>query len=286
MEEEQKKDYDPSAYKPETVYAKSKGGSWRTLFIVFGVIVAILIAFVVIARFRAPEGPQSNSNAAVITDFKSCAAAGNPVMESYPRQCRANGQTFTEVLVPVGSSCNQSADCQLPMDYAARSNCPYRAFCYNQKCVVGCPSWEEKTNTWEVKCQADKDCNCATWNEQKNYTCACVDGQCASIVADVVSDTEPEPIACTQEAKICPDGSAVSRSGQNCEFAPCPGVSDQSNDCQKNNGTWLAEYKECEYISRQVCEQLGGVFSECESACRHDPQAQMCTLQCVSVCKF
>lgn len=28
--------------------------------------------------------------------------------------------------------------------------------------------------------------------------------------------------ACTEEAKICPDGSAVGRSGPNCEFAPCP----------------------------------------------------------------
>lgn len=29
--------------------------------------------------------------------------------------------------------------------------------------------------------------------------------------------------ACTQEAKLCPDGSAVGRTGPNCEFAPCPG---------------------------------------------------------------
>jgi len=29
-------------------------------------------------------------------------------------------------------------------------------------------------------------------------------------------------VACTMEAKICPDGSSVGRSGPNCEFAPCP----------------------------------------------------------------
>lgn len=29
-------------------------------------------------------------------------------------------------------------------------------------------------------------------------------------------------IACTQEAKLCPDGSAVGRTGPNCVFAPCP----------------------------------------------------------------
>jgi len=33
-----------------------------------------------------------------------------------------------------------------------------------------------------------------------------------------------DQIACTMEAKICPDGSAVGRSGPNCEFAPCPGI--------------------------------------------------------------
>jgi hypothetical protein len=32
----------------------------------------------------------------------------------------------------------------------------------------------------------------------------------------------PGGIACTMEAKICPDGSAVGRTGPNCEFAACP----------------------------------------------------------------
>lgn len=33
----------------------------------------------------------------------------------------------------------------------------------------------------------------------------------------------PQVVACTQEAKICPDGSAVGRTGPRCEFAACPG---------------------------------------------------------------
>jgi len=33
----------------------------------------------------------------------------------------------------------------------------------------------------------------------------------------------PDKIACTMEAKLCPDGNTyVSRTGPNCEFAPCP----------------------------------------------------------------
>lgn len=31
-----------------------------------------------------------------IDSFEECAKAGNPVMESYPAQCRANGKTFVE----------------------------------------------------------------------------------------------------------------------------------------------------------------------------------------------
>lgn len=46
----------------------------------------------------------------------------------------------------------------------------------------------------------------------------------------VPTQTTPEPtespssspIACTQEAKQCSDGSYVGRTGPNCEFAPCP----------------------------------------------------------------
>lgn len=31
-----------------------------------------------------------------------------------------------------------------------------------------------------------------------------------------------EPVACTMEAKICPDGSSIGRTGPKCEFTPCP----------------------------------------------------------------
>lgn len=33
----------------------------------------------------------------------------------------------------------------------------------------------------------------------------------------------PTPVACTMDAKICPDGSSVGRVGPKCEFAACPG---------------------------------------------------------------
>lgn len=36
-------------------------------------------------------------------------------------------------------------------------------------------------------------------------------------------------VACTMEAKICPDGSSVGRTGPKCEFAKCPGSVVNSN---------------------------------------------------------
>jgi hypothetical protein len=36
------------------------------------------------------------------------------------------------------------------------------------------------------------------------------------------SKNNQKQVACTMEARICPDGSAVGRTGPNCEFAACP----------------------------------------------------------------
>ncbi|MDD5289821.1 MAG: DUF333 domain-containing protein [Patescibacteria group bacterium] len=43
-----------------------------------------------------------------------------------------------------------------------------------------------------------------------------------------------EAKACTTEAKVCPDGSAVGRTGPNCEFSPCPGEKSVTFFCDNN----------------------------------------------------
>lgn len=54
--------------------------------------------------------------------------------------------------------------------------------------------------------------------------------------------------------------------------------------CQKYGGNWLEEFNECESISLEQCSIMNGTFKECESACRHMPDAEICTKQCVQVC--
>lgn len=56
--------------------------------------------------------------------------------------------------------------------------------------------------------------------------------------------------------------------------------------CEDNNGKWIESANECEGISQETCNDLGGNFNSCASACRNDPDAQMCTMQCVLVCEF
>jgi hypothetical protein len=56
--------------------------------------------------------------------------------------------------------------------------------------------------------------------------------------------------------------------------------------CLSFDGTWLEDSQECEGMGQTMCEDLGGSWNGCASACRNNPDAQICTLQCVIVCDF
>lgn len=46
---------------------------------------------------------------------------------------------------------------------------------------------------------------------------------------DILPRTDvPGGVACTMEAKICPDGSTVGRTGPKCEFASCPAIQEKA----------------------------------------------------------
>lgn len=60
-----------------------------------GIFLVLLVSSFILLKKQADE-PEMKYDITV-TDFESCITAGNPVMESYPRQCKtADGRSFTE----------------------------------------------------------------------------------------------------------------------------------------------------------------------------------------------
>lgn len=60
---------------------------------------------------------------------------------------------------------------------------------------------------------------------------------------------------------------------------------DMKEACLTSNGNWLNDFKECEYVGKEWCDNRGGKFDQCASACRHE-ESEVCTKQCVSVCQL
>ncbi|USE36182.1 hypothetical protein [Endozoicomonas sp. SCSIO W0465] len=57
--------------------------------------------------------------------------------------------------------------------------------------------------------------------------------------------------------------------------------------CVSSEGSrWLEEHQECEFMAEETCAELGGEFNPCASSCRNDPDAMVCNLMCVAVCRF
>lgn len=163
------------------------------------------------------------SNTTQVTNFDECIAAGNPVMESYPRQCTHEGQTFQEVIGSVGA--------ETPAEQACTKEFVPVCGEIEVQCIKApCPPIK---TTFQNKCEAE---NAGAKNIKEG---ACVD-----------------------------------------EVVNLQGA------CLSFDGNWLEATQECEGMGQEMCDDLGGTYNECASACRNNPDAELCTMQCVQVCKF
>ncbi len=122
----------------------------------------------------------------------------------------------------------------------------------------------------------------------------------------IIAACTPQNVACTLDAKICPDGSAVGRIPPSCEFAACPLPTPAS--CEYSNASKLYVARtidECSRI-RFTCELSAQAFTdECGCGCivetdrvnktnttlpdehsctLQEKQAAVCTLQYQPVC--
>ncbi len=87
---------------------------------------------------------------------------------------------------------------------------------------------------------------------------------------------KPAVQACTQEAKICPDGSSVGRTGPNCEFTACP--EQKSETAKLTPEATIAGYVKAlkagnidealKYVSIDVQERQQSVLAELDESFR------------------
>jgi len=93
------------------------------------------------------------------------------------------------------------------------------------------------------------------------------------------------PKGCTAEAKLCSDGSAVGRSGPNCEFAECPV---ENNNCVGEGEKFWTRMQGP--ASKQCCEGLSeinaGIMDEAyctncgDGICKNPETAIGCPADC------
>ena len=118
----------------------------------------VFIALAMLVYSVAPK-MQASVPAPMITNFTECAEAGNPVMESYPRQCRsADGRLFVE-----------EVSAPLPSDGGMVFNGCAVAGCSGQLCV----SADEAANTMTT-CEYREEYACyqeASCEPQANGQC-------------------------------------------------------------------------------------------------------------------
>ena len=61
---------------------------------------------------------------------------------------------------------------------------------------------------------------------------------------------------------------------------------ERARNCTESGGVYDLSYDECLGVDGAMCSSIGGTWNECASACRNQPGATICTMQCVQVCEF
>lgn len=66
----------------------------KTSRLVIGIVLGVVIAGAIATALWWYFWPRNSTTTTTINSYEECAAAGYPILESYPEQCVANGKTF------------------------------------------------------------------------------------------------------------------------------------------------------------------------------------------------
>jgi hypothetical protein len=172
----------------------------------FVLMLAIFGFFLFSGCVSTPVAPPVNES---ISDFDSCVAAGYPVMESFPRQCRTpDGRNFVSEKdrfdFGKNLSCAGDADCIL-VDSALGFSCCWAGRCdgldYSLERWIAVNS-EWYSNGRMENCPSEDKCGpapmCPTRAINLNYSAVCVQNSCVKV-----------PVSETLRGKCCGECSAA-----------------------------------------------------------------------------
>lgn len=240
----------------------------------------IIIIVLVISGFGTAWKLTKKEAPLLVTDFQECVAAGNPVMESYPRQCRHADETFTEDignelekadLIHISSPRpNEAIKSPLTITGEARGSWFFEAsfpvvltdwdgLIIAEGIASAKSNWMtsefvpfEATLTFTV----DKEVysNRGALILRKDNPSGLPEHDDA-LEIPIIFDGVKGSKACTAEAMICPDGSSVGRTGPNCEFTACPTIYPKPiTECKKDSDCSSPLY---------TCQEKEGVGTMC-----------------------
>lgn len=191
-----------------------------------------------------------------INNFEECVKAGNPVMESYPRQCSADGEIFVEEL-PLPSEATLCAD---PRPTAA-----------TKEYVPVTGSDGEEYPNWRTACMNEA----VQW-----YIPSMTDNQPEenNLQAHQCSEEEKQAQICTLEyAPVC----GLVDNGIRCVTTPCPSLDAKTF----SNGCSACAAQAQEYY-QGACEDQTFVVCNGEAKTRFDPEEHAKNIGgiCVETC--
>ncbi len=224
------------------------------------IIVPVAIALIaIIAIVVLLSEIKKDNKVSAITNFEECMIAGNPIMESFPRQCAANGVTYTEEiggvtdmdnLIRVTSpKINETVKSPLVITGVARGSWFFEATfpitLTNWDGLIIAEGYAQADGEWMtsefVPFTASITYTKPTFNNRgflilNKSNASGLPEHDAAIEIPIFFDGVPaqggakpsttvpdEPVFCTADAMQCPDGTYVGRQGPKCEFATCPG---------------------------------------------------------------
>jgi hypothetical protein len=231
----------------------------KTLPIIY--IILLIAAFGVVWKLSKKDLPQP-----VITNFEECAQAGYPILEIYPEQCRTpDGRLFTRSMNSGATEFGSSITLRLNEQAKFIDGLTVTlAEINDSRCKSGvvCIWAGELSSQFKLlggNIKQDTQIRLGTITAKSatrdGYTFM-LQGATENTSTITVTKVGGQ-VACTQEAKLCPDGSAVGRIGPNCEFAPCPVVNPNPVvGCTKDSDCPSSQY---------ICQEIQGTGTACPS---------------------